>query len=134
MFCVFPVPSAMGISSPPRVTVPAALPQRVKALIRGAEGMTGSWLSYVPFPKGMKVSSPGHMSHGCPVFSGALCECMEESLWTDVSAFLSRPHALCSPTSQHSEMLLHPSRPCQLRQPRPVAECICLSFSGCPVD
>ena len=100
MFCVFPVPSAMGISSPPRVTVPAALPQRVKALIRGAEGLTGSWLSYVPFPKGMKVSSPGHMSHGCPVFSGALCECMEESLWTDVSAFLSRPHALCSPTSQ----------------------------------
>ena len=39
----------------------AALPPRVKALIHGAGGLTGSWPYCVPFPKGMKVSSPGHV-------------------------------------------------------------------------
>ena len=57
MFHVSLVPFATGVTSPPRVTVPAALPPRVKALIHGAGGLTGSWPYCVPFPKGMKVSS-----------------------------------------------------------------------------
>lgn len=93
------------------------------------------WRCLLPCPRGLKLWSveqrgwqgPGRtvclsqrewrfplpdVSQGCRIFSGAHCEHVEESLWTDVSAFLSRPHALCSPTSQHSEMFLHPSRPC----------------------
>lgn len=70
MFRVSPVRSAMGVTSLPRVTVPAALPQWVKALIRGAEGLTGSWPSCMPFPKGMKASSPGPVSQEFPYSPG----------------------------------------------------------------
>ena len=92
------------------------------------------WRCLLPCPHGLKLWSmeqggwqgPGRtvclsqrewrfplsdVSQGCPVFSWAHWERVEESLWTDVSAFLSRPHVLCSPTSQHSGMFLNPSRP-----------------------
>lgn len=115
------------------------------------------WRCLLLFPSGLKLWSAeqrGSQGPGCPV-------CLSQREWSfpppdpcprssrilrgplwarggeavdRCDAFLSGPRALRSPTSQHSEMLLHPSPPCQLRQPRPVAECVCHSFSGCPAD